>query len=491
MTAAPGFYGKVYTHGDFVERRLPGEFVAAWDGWLRQSIAASREQLGEGWLDCYLNSPIWRFGLSPGLCGPGAWAGVLTPSVDKVGRHYPLTLAVPLQETGDLPHLFASGEGAAWFAKLADLALSCCLDDDFDLEAFDRRLQACLPPRFAPVAAAPPATAAFACRIAMDGLEQLPAAFLDLGAALMQHYLPPYSLWSSLSGGAALLLLQGLPPVSAYAALLAGPGRDSGWPADSRRLRLPVAAADNKTRPLAARPFWRSFALSVRGGREVNEDACLQRPEAGLWAVADGMGGHLSGEAASQAVAAALAGVAPSADLPGFAAAAEQALQAVNRELRRQAKQAGPEQIIGSTVVALLALDSRCVCLWAGDSRLYRFRGERLEQLTEDHAMDVEMARKGLLTEEQLAEVGRHSAPLTRAVGAADSLALASRECDALPGDYYLLCSDGLDKALPLADIEAVLQQTPPEQIAATLLREAEARGAQDNVTVVLAVFAA
>lgn len=108
-SARPGFYGKLPALGDFVSRRLPRQFIEPWDQWLQSAIAASREQLGSDWLDVYLTSPIWRFGLGAGVCGTGAWAGVLMPSVDKVGRYYPLTLAVPVPEAQSLPFLFRQG----------------------------------------------------------------------------------------------------------------------------------------------------------------------------------------------------------------------------------------------------------------------------------------------------------------------------------------------------------------------------------------------
>src|SRR5690606_39018525 len=92
----PGFYGKLPSRGDFVSRRLPQPFVATWDAWLQQGIAASQAALGQRWLDVYLTSPIWRFALAPQVCGGAAYIGVLVPSVDRVGRYFPLTAALAL-----------------------------------------------------------------------------------------------------------------------------------------------------------------------------------------------------------------------------------------------------------------------------------------------------------------------------------------------------------------------------------------------------------
>jgi type VI secretion system protein ImpM len=132
---APGWYGKLPAIGDFAARRLPAEFVARWDEWLQAGLAASRAQLGERWLDLYMNAPIRRFVLGPALLGPATWAGVLLPSVDRVGRHFPLTIATPL----------AGGAAAAaldaWFATIEPLALGA-LDLDASLDAFDATVAA-------------------------------------------------------------------------------------------------------------------------------------------------------------------------------------------------------------------------------------------------------------------------------------------------------------------------------------------------------------
>ena len=96
MNGATGFYGKLPCLGDFVTRRLPRELIAPWDQWLQESLTSSRTQLGNDWLDRYLTSPLWRFVLSPGVAGQVGWTGVLMPSVDRVGRYFPLTLSCPL-----------------------------------------------------------------------------------------------------------------------------------------------------------------------------------------------------------------------------------------------------------------------------------------------------------------------------------------------------------------------------------------------------------
>ena len=88
-----GYFGKLPAHGDFLWEGLPAGFVTPWDEWLQQQIAAVREKNPDGWLDAYLCSPIWRFVLKDPTLGDSIWCGVVTPSVDTVGRYFPFTLA--------------------------------------------------------------------------------------------------------------------------------------------------------------------------------------------------------------------------------------------------------------------------------------------------------------------------------------------------------------------------------------------------------------
>jgi type VI secretion system protein ImpM len=122
VTVIAGWYGKLPALGDFASRRLPAEFVHGWDAWLQQVLGAVPQALGEGWLQSYLTMPIWRFALQPGLAGPSGWAGVLMSSVDRVGRYFPLTVALELTAPAALARaVFA---GADWFARLEEIALA-------------------------------------------------------------------------------------------------------------------------------------------------------------------------------------------------------------------------------------------------------------------------------------------------------------------------------------------------------------------------------
>jgi type VI secretion system protein ImpM len=133
----PGWYGKVPYLGDFASRRLPQTFIATWDNWLQQSMSASRSRLGAQWLEAYLHSPIWRFVLLPGVIGDEFWAGLVMPSVDKVGRHFPLTIAASIApRPGILATVIASSN---WYAAIEDTALAA-LNTAFTVEQFEARL---------------------------------------------------------------------------------------------------------------------------------------------------------------------------------------------------------------------------------------------------------------------------------------------------------------------------------------------------------------
>jgi type VI secretion system protein ImpM len=88
-----GLYGKLPARGDFVRVGLPRDFTDPWDDWLQLVIAGSQSMMGDDWLPAYLESPVWRFALPPGMCGTRAAFGLMLPSVDKAGRYFPLTFA--------------------------------------------------------------------------------------------------------------------------------------------------------------------------------------------------------------------------------------------------------------------------------------------------------------------------------------------------------------------------------------------------------------
>lgn len=142
-----GWYGKIPSLGDFISRRLPESFRSPWDTWLQRAISSSRAQLGEHWLNLYLTSPIWRFILMPGICGDNLWIGVLMPSIDRVGRHFPLTIALQIKPYPEV--LFAAFSAHAWYASLEQIALTT-LNVNISPEDIDQKLINYPFPKFKP-----------------------------------------------------------------------------------------------------------------------------------------------------------------------------------------------------------------------------------------------------------------------------------------------------------------------------------------------------
>jgi type VI secretion system protein ImpM len=196
--APPGWFGKLPSLGDFASRRLPEVFVRRWDRWLQRGLVAARTQLGERWLDVYLVAPVLRFWVAPGPLGEQAWAGLMMPSVDRVGRHFPLTIAQPLQP------LAAALASNAWFAALDQRARQV-LDVEFTVERFEAALEAL----DADPQAADPGAQALAARLTAGGGAQGAPSVWWCGDAdegcQFRHFdgLPPGSAFVSLIGGEA------------------------------------------------------------------------------------------------------------------------------------------------------------------------------------------------------------------------------------------------------------------------------------------------
>jgi protein phosphatase len=223
--------------------------------------------------------------------------------------------------------------------------------------------------------------------------------------------------------------------------------------------------------------------------RTLNEDALLNCPEKGVWAVADGMGGHEGGDVASARVIEALAAVGACANAYALRDSASSALQQANQDLVAR----GLEHFngaIGSTVAALLAFRGHYACMWAGDSRIYLHRAGALRQLTRDHSYVQEMVDAGLMQAEA-ARTHPKKNVITRAVGARHELELEAVYGDIRDGDRFLLCSDGLSGVLHEREIAEELIRAPAERAAERLIARALARGASDNVTVVIVIAAA
>lgn len=233
---------------------------------------------------------------------------------------------------------------------------------------------------------------------------------------------------------------------------------------------------------------WRSAARTDPGKvRARNEDAFLASPQQGLWVVADGMGGHRGGDIASKLIVASLADLPVEESFAERLKAVRQCLHWLNRRLGQELTvTAGHhDSIMGSTVVALLVEGNRGACVWAGDSRCYMWRGQRLYQLSKDHSL-----QQKLIDEQQMsvAQAEAHPAAhaLTRAIGAAEQLTLDVLEFEVYPGDVFLLCSDGLYQGVSSDALGNALSLAAPHIALERLFDGALSGSARDNLTAVV-----
>jgi type VI secretion system protein ImpM len=230
----PGWYGKIPALGDFVSRRLAPDFIQRWDAWLQRGIAASPRGLKEFAMNAIGNGAPWRFALLPGVCGDQAWVGVILPSVDRVGRHFPLTIALALTPHPGL--LQAIFKPQHWFLAIEQLAIASigqdapCLPDDLERQLAahpfpvagpgndDGGQQLChwwQQPRNEPLILTLPAGACLCDELA------------DAGWQLLAHTGAANSIWwqPAKDGATAVRAFAGLPPDHCFAALFhAGDG---------------------------------------------------------------------------------------------------------------------------------------------------------------------------------------------------------------------------------------------------------------------------
>jgi type VI secretion system protein ImpM len=219
----PGVYGKLPARGDFITRRFGRPVIEAWNAWLQPAILASRDTLAERWLEIYLTSPIWRFALGAENCGPNTLVGVLLPSVDKVGRYFPLMLGRELAPGIELTGVIA--QASPWYRTVEELALAA-LAPEFRLEAFED-----------PIALDVDATV-----MAPEATEPLapPGLHIPLGgdarSVALRHAHQPLAQgrtlwWTSGSEHVVpcLLICPGMPSSPSFASLLDGDWARGGW----------------------------------------------------------------------------------------------------------------------------------------------------------------------------------------------------------------------------------------------------------------------
>jgi len=233
---------------------------------------------------------------------------------------------------------------------------------------------------------------------------------------------------------------------------------------------------------------WDDYGLTDPGKvRQVNQDAFWISGTSGgmkAWAVADGMGGYKGGEIASGQLVEMLGEIDPVTSIDRLGERIQQVVKQVNSNLIKLAVEMGAGPIGSTLIVLIIDEDGRGLCLWAGDSRLYRLRDQELEQVSKDHSQVQGLLDYGIISEQ---EAENHPAAniITNAVGVDEKLHIDQQELEVHAGDVYLLCSDGVNKELDNPAIRSALLQDDAEKIVTTLVSGALANGGRDNITAV------
>jgi serine/threonine protein phosphatase Stp1 len=229
-----------------------------------------------------------------------------------------------------------------------------------------------------------------------------------------------------------------------------------------------------------------SWATTHPGtSRAYNQDSFVNRPDLGLWAVADGAGGHEGGEIASGMLRDALDTISPSLSAAELLAEVRTKVETTHESLRSMARQKGQPILGASTIVILMLRDDHFACLWAGDSRSYLLRGGILQRITHDHSLVQELVDAGAIRPEE-ADTHPRGNVITRAVGAEmDEFVLDKASDRTQTGDRFLLCSDGLYKCVEEAELAHLLANNTGVPPTDAMIAAALVMNASDNVTAV------
>ena len=556
-----GFFGKLPINGDFIHRNLPNHFIHSWDNWLQENILACKEQFQNDWLQHYLTSPIWRYFISPSVMDDNAYIGILAPSVDSVGRYFPMTIVAPISpakvspiftntfqsiyanlETVFLKHLHAEEGTISMLCEDLDTQ-STALLSELNKQQIDR-----LPDTLD------------SHRFKLTDQSDMSGALSSLWMMqLMQQHTGSTLWWSNGSQAIepSLLINNGLPNKQQFIAMLSGFENNNYWRQKNLAIPLPLSAtvtdtttkveasmepiqppespqvaqsiesepssgqtqpnsqstqlkqtaannaytddsslltndasavtsneilstiadtpSDNQPTPTTLLRQQSAGFCDIGNKRNENQDAILIHENQALWVVADGMGGHSSGDKASKTIVDQLNTLDLQGDLFANIAQIKQVLHRVNNEILEFAK--AQRTTCGSTVVLLIQNNNQCAFLWAGDSRLYLQREGQLIQLTKDHSVLNLYEESGLPTE----NIGNNA--ITRAVGVDEHLDIECGYHQLQDGDRFLLCSDGLYDFVSHEQIHEGLSISSPQAAADHLKQLVLSGKATDNLS--------
>lgn len=229
-----GLFGKLPQQPDFVSRHLPEAFTSHWHHWLQGALSVSREQLGDAWLDIYLTSPVWYFAIGSGVCADKGIAGVMIPSVDEVGRFFPLTLAHVGEHTPWSAYLDAS----SWYPQAEQVLLSA-LDESVGYARLVDDVERLAEPSFRALpqfrSSLPARSGTRGCVVLTTPETQRLDAVTGLTERAYGRLLGPHSLWWTQGSERiepCLLVSAGLPEAGQLAAMFDGEWQQWGWAAE-------------------------------------------------------------------------------------------------------------------------------------------------------------------------------------------------------------------------------------------------------------------
>jgi type VI secretion system protein ImpM len=505
-TSAVGFYGKLPSKGDFLQRRVSTEFIDVWDPWLQECMHLSRQALQANWLNAYLTSPVWRFVLAEGVCGSGAFAGVMVPSVDRVGRYFPLTLVAQL-DVADCVLEIACGAGQQWFDAAEALALGALESADLDLELFDSQV--------ASLAGLPDADGVaesvylrallqksqFGRRTAQWHTPLVSAHSLQHAINLfatreLERTLRPLALWWTHGSDVvapAWLCNNGLPAPESFVAMLAADWQHTGWesldPDSDRDRRMSpatltfdpeaaaVTGADRVPEgwDLAAVPA-DTHSMEILAWHEPVSRISAEpmpihfvtRPDVGIWGVTSAAVGD-ERSVASQSVADMLQSMQQGATLSSLVEVVRRSLELVGQQLRPQST--GEMTPMAQTIL-FLAHGTECAFVYSGDVQVIRCRSAEVTSI-------VGLTATHDSAEEPSAAIG----PATSLMALIESPIVSRSSISVLyeslvPGDVWLLSSAPLLNEFDLPRLLGVLTADEIAADAALAAVRALAQGA-------------
>jgi type VI secretion system protein ImpM len=472
--ASIGFFGKLPCNGDFLQRRMPDGFLDVWDPWLQESIHASRQALQERWLNIYLTSPIWRFVLTSSACGSGAYAGVLAPSVDRVGRYFPLTVVTQI-DADESPLDFAT-RCDAWFASIEGVVVHALEDPQLGVDWFDAEIGA--------LAAQLPASAAVdtrvlqtlfagssfpgpgAWRVPIVSAAELQISINSFAFRELHAQLRPVTLWwtdGSAVSAPSWLTLRGLPLPAHFAALLDGQWARDGWQ-NLGDLEMPSSAAVSTAVPTLAEPETALPAAMRRAtfpsgqltAIETNHSTFIDRSDLGLWAVATALAPGQD-PTALRMVSDVLHQMSPASSLTALVEAVRHALIEVNDELRRLASRDVQRIESVAHLAVLVVAGAEAALLSAGETQRLRLRGHGLEWLSSDVADPAGSEDSG-----SLLDLFESVPPAGEPLGAPGFRDVELHYEASLAGDRWILCAGSLLAPTDMPQLTALASSGMP-----------------------------